>query len=101
MATLCAGPVNTTLGASISENLCNVGVDWQDQLFTDFQFLYSTLNGAMPRVTEGMKQWQADLKGAFHNAMAARDAILDGAVSDANQAIDNILVVPEMPASGS
>ena len=45
-------------------------LNWQDQLFTDLQFLYSTLDGAMPRVTEGMKQRHADLKGAFDDAMA-------------------------------
>ena len=68
-------------------------LNWQDQLFTDLQFLYSTLDGAMPRVTEGMKQRHADLKGRFEDAIGARDAILDGAVADANGQESSVLVV--------
>jgi len=76
-------------------------LNWQDQLFTDLQFLYGTLDGAMPRVTEGMKQRHADLKGAFDDAMAARDAIFDGAVADANRKESSVLVVPRMTGSDS
>ena len=76
-------------------------LNWQDQLFTDLQFLYSTLNGAIPRVTEGMKQRHADLKGRFEDAMVARDAIVDGAVSDANGQGNSVIVVPGMTASDS
>ena len=30
-------------------------LNWQDQLFTDLQFLYSTLDGAMPRVMRWLR----------------------------------------------
>ncbi len=75
-------------------------LNWQDQLFTDLQFLYGTLDGAMPRVTEGMKQRHSDLKGAFDDELGARDAVIEGVVTDANQANDDILVVPGMAAAG-
>ena len=76
-------------------------LNWPDRLFTDLQFLYGTLGGAMPRVTEGMKKRHAVLKGAFDDAMAARDAVVEGAVAGANQASDDMLVVPGMTASDS
>ncbi|MDT8449154.1 MAG: hypothetical protein RQ847_03175 [Wenzhouxiangellaceae bacterium] len=74
-------------------------LNWPDRLFTELQFLYSTLNAAMPRVTEGMKQRHADISGKFGDAMAARDAVLEGAVTEANRANDDILVVPKMTPS--
>ncbi len=71
-------------------------LNWPDRLFTELQFLYGTLDGAMPRVTEGMKQRHGDLEGRFRDAMQARDAILDGAVSDANARAEVTLAVPAM-----
>ncbi|MFO7763586.1 MAG: hypothetical protein R6V61_07635 [Wenzhouxiangellaceae bacterium] len=71
-------------------------LNWPDRLFTDLQFLYGTLDDALPRVTEGMKQRHADLKGRFEDAMGARDALIDGVVSRANGASRNALVVPAM-----
>ncbi|MBL37276.1 MAG: hypothetical protein CMP07_02585 [Xanthomonadales bacterium] len=71
-------------------------LNWPDRLFTDLQFLYSTLDGALPRVTEGMKKRHADLEGRFEDAMNARDAVMEGSVAAANRTDDDILVVPEM-----
>ncbi|MBS3745187.1 MAG: hypothetical protein KGY48_12610, partial [Wenzhouxiangellaceae bacterium] len=43
-------------------------LNWPDRLFTDLQFLYGTLDDALPRVTDGMKQRHTDLKGRFEDA---------------------------------
>jgi photosystem II stability/assembly factor-like uncharacterized protein len=74
-------------------------LNWPDRLFTELQFLYGTLDDAMPRVTEGMKQRHADLKGRFEDAMGARDEVLEGVVKDANGQEGELLVVPTMDAS--
>lgn len=71
-------------------------LNWPDRLFTDLQFHYGTLDDALPRVTEGIKQRHADLKGRFEDAMSARDAIVEGAVSDANSSASAVLIIPEM-----
>lgn len=73
-------------------------LNWQDRLFTDLQFLYGTLDSAMPRVTAGMKQRHADLKGRFDDAMAARDDLVAGAVAKANAMDGTSLAVPKMDA---
>lgn len=73
-------------------------LNWPDRLFTDLQFLYGTLDDALPRVTTGMIERHADLEGKFDDAMAARDAILDGAVAAANRQSDQVLVVPALRA---
>jgi len=75
-------------------------LNWPDRLFTELQFLYGTLDGAMPRVTAGMIERHTDLEGKFADAMAARDAVLAGAVADANTAFagagEGALAVPAM-----
>jgi len=77
-------------------------LNWPDRLFTDLQFLYGNLDGAMPRATQGMKDRHADLKGRFDDAMAARDSLLAGAVADYNAAhaeagAGGIIVPPVTP----
>jgi hypothetical protein len=74
-------------------------LNWPDRLFTELQFLYGTLDGALPRVTEGMKQRYADLKGRFEDAMGARDEVVEGVVSEANGLVAKLLAVPRMRAS--
>jgi len=74
-------------------------LNWPDRLFTELQFLYGTLDGALPRVTEGMKERHADLKGRFEDAMGARDAVIAGAVAEANQMNVDMLAVPAMSAA--
>jgi len=75
-------------------------LNWPDRLFTALQFLYGTLDGAMPQVTAGMIERHGDLEGRFTDAMAARDTILAGAVARANAAFaeagQGALVVPQM-----
>jgi len=76
-------------------------LNWPDRIFTALQFHYSTLDGAMPRVTEGMKQRHADLKGRFEDAMAACDNVLDGPIAEANQIGEDMLVAPNMTATNT
>jgi len=76
-------------------------LNWPDRLFTDLQFLYGTLDGAMPRVTEGMKQRHADLEGRFDDAMSARDTVLEGPVAEANQMNEDALVAPNIASTGT
>jgi len=74
-------------------------LNWPDRLFTELQFLYGTLDGALPRVTEGMKQRHADLKGRFDDAMSARDTVLEGPVAEANQMNEDALVAPNIAST--
>jgi len=74
-------------------------LNWPDRLFTDLQFLYGTLDDALPRVTEGMKQRHADLKGRFDDAMSARDTVLEGPVAEANQMNEDALVAPNIAST--
>ena len=74
-------------------------LNWPDRLFTELQFLYGTLDGALPRVTEGMKQRHADLKGRFVDAMSARDTVLEGPVAEANQMNEDALVAPNIAST--
>ena len=76
-------------------------LNWPDRLFTELQFLYGTLDDAMPRVTEGMKQRHADLKGRFEDAMGARDEVIAGPVAEANAGGEASLVLPEFSTGSS
>jgi len=74
-------------------------LNWPDRLFSELQFLYGTLDGALPRVTEGMKQRHADLKARFDDAVSARDTLLEGPVAEANQMNEDALVAPNIASA--
>jgi hypothetical protein len=76
-------------------------LNWPDRLFTELQFLYGTLDGALPRVTEGMKQRHADLKGRFEDAMGARDEVVEGVIREANGQGERMLALPKMAPLGA
>ncbi len=60
-------------------------LNWPDRLFSELQMIYGDLDGAQPKVTQGMKDRLADVRGRFADAMAARDAIVAGAIADFNR----------------
>lgn len=61
-------------------------LNWPDRLFSELQTIRGTIDGARPKVTQGMQTRLADVRGKFTDAMAARDAIVAGAVADFNAA---------------
>ncbi|MEM9168267.1 MAG: hypothetical protein AAGC56_01335, partial [Pseudomonadota bacterium] len=57
-------------------------LNFPDRLSTDLQFLYRNIDGATAGMTQGMRDRQADLKARWDTAIAARDALIAGAVAE-------------------
>jgi photosystem II stability/assembly factor-like uncharacterized protein len=74
-------------------------LNFPDRLSTDLQFLYGEVDNATSGLTMGMRERFGDLKTRFEEAVEERDALLDGAVADLRDALDDaeiarILVPP-------
>lgn len=75
-------------------------LNWPDKLHSDLQFLAGGLDDAIPPITAGYKARFNDVSAVFRDAMAARDAVVNGEISAFNQAFSaaglSVIAVPEI-----
>jgi photosystem II stability/assembly factor-like uncharacterized protein len=63
-------------------------LNWEDQLSTDLQLLYGSLDGATTGLTQGMRERMIELEGEFEAAMTARDAVVSDQLAAYNAAFE-------------
>lgn len=61
-------------------------LNYPDRIYTKLQQLYGNVNGARTGLTMGMRDRAADLRVEYGQAVAARDAVIEGAVRAYNAA---------------
>ncbi len=62
-------------------------LNFPDRLSTDLQFLYGGVDDATSGMTKGMRDRLADLKARWDEAIAARDAVIAGALAEYDKSL--------------